>query len=241
MVQDVSRNLALEFSYQIAHITFRMMLANPEFAQRLTYYDYYLLHMATIHQLPKFVEVVLEADKTVINQKDCRSNYSSDASHVSFSNNQFPHRFVKDATALHYACLSGNLEIIEILLKAGADWTLTDWKDRTPEQLIFDNHGDDTEVKDAYIKLRDEEEARRKARAEEEEARKKAEVEGEKQNEGEDSNEEEKDGDGDVKVADGEGEEEKKESDNKSEKNDIEPDSDSEEEDSKDPEKPTSA
>lgn len=236
MVQEVSRILALEFSCQIAHVIIRMMIANPEFAQRLTYYNYYLIHMATIHQLPKFVEVVLEADKSVINQKDCRSNYSSDSSHASFSNNQFPHRFVKDATALHYACLSGNLEIIEILLKAGADWTLTDWKDRTPEQLIFDNDGNDTEVRDAYFKLRDEEEARRKARAEEEEARKKAEIEGEKQSE--DTNEEKKDGDGVVKAADGEDEEEKKESDNKSEKDDSESNSDSE--DSKDPEKPTS-
>lgn len=118
--------------------------------------------MATIHQLPEFVKVILEVDKSVINQKDCRSCYSSDCANDSFANERFPHRFVKDATALHYASLTGNQQILEMLLKAGADWTLTDWRDRTPEQLIFDNNGSSTEVKDAFIKLRDEEDARRK-------------------------------------------------------------------------------
>lgn len=118
--------------------------------------------MATIHQLPEFVKLILEVDKSVINQKDCRSCYSSDFANESFANERFPHRFVKDATALHYACLTGNLQIIEMLLKAGADWTLTDWKDRTPEQLIFDNNGSNTEVKDAFILLRNKEDARGK-------------------------------------------------------------------------------
>ena len=61
-----------------------------------------------------------------------------------------------------------------MLLKAGADWTITDYRGRTPEQVIFDHDGDDMTVKEAFIKLRDEEDARRKAKEEEEKEGKKA-------------------------------------------------------------------
>ena len=61
-----------------------------------------------------------------------------------------------------------------MLLKAGADWTITDYRERTPEQVIFDHDGDDMTVKEAFIKLRDEEDARRKAKEEEEKEGKKA-------------------------------------------------------------------
>lgn len=187
--------------------------------------------MATIHQLPEFVKVILEVDESVINQKDCRSCYSSsDYANDSFANERFPHKYVKDATALHYACLTGHLQMIEMLLEAGADWTLTDWKDRTPEQLIFDHTGSNTEVKDAFIKMRDDEDARRKADAEE------------KQKMNGDDDGEKNDGEGSENKADGD-REEIKDTDNKSEKDngDSDSDSDTDEDNKEDPEKSTSA
>lgn len=143
--------------------------------------------MATIRCLPKFVKLMIETDPTIVNVKDRRSEDTSASAYASFATDKYPHRSVRDATALHYACLSENLEIIELLLKAGADWNLTDNKNRKPEDLINDEG-----VHEMFKKLRDEEEAARKVKAEEEEAARKAKEEAEKADKPKSSNEKSK-------------------------------------------------
>ena len=59
-----------------------------------------------------------------------------------FAPNTIPHRKIKSAYALHYACLVGNVQMVEILLKAGADWEYTDYDSRLPESYITDEAGE---------------------------------------------------------------------------------------------------
>ena len=59
-----------------------------------------------------------------------------------FANDEFPHRSLFNATALHYACLTGNFEIIEDLLKAGADWKKLDAHGRDPKAMFLHDPDD---------------------------------------------------------------------------------------------------
>lgn len=123
------------------------------------YYDYYLLHMAAIRCLPEFVKLMIETDPSIVNVKDHRNSDTSSSAFTSFATDKYPHRSVRNASALHYACLSENLETIGLLLKSGADWNLTDHKGRKPEDLIQDDA-----VDEQFKRLRDEEEVTRKAK-----------------------------------------------------------------------------
>ena len=73
--------------------------------------------------------------------------------------------------ALHYACMNGNLEIIEMLLKAGARTDCKDDENRTPDAFIVE---DATLVE--YKRLVEEEKERKaeKERKEKEEEEKKS-------------------------------------------------------------------
>ena len=127
--------------------------------------------MATIRCLPQFVRLIIETDPSTVNVKDQRTRDTSAAAFATFASDKYPHKTVLDATALHYACLADNLELIEMLLKAGADWNLTDYKKRKPEDLISD-----AAIAEQFQKLKCEEEPKRKAK-EEEEAKRKVEEE----------------------------------------------------------------
>ncbi len=52
-----------------------------------------------------------------------------------------PYGSVDGATALHIACLIGNFELADVLLKAGADWNIKDDSDRTPHDYVLVAHG----------------------------------------------------------------------------------------------------
>lgn len=113
------------------------------------------MQAATIRQLVPYINVIITVDVLNVNMKDEKSQHSLSRSGYEFAPKQFPHKFVQDATALHYACLTRNLNIITILIKAGADWTARDSQDRRPEDLL-DNELD-RDVKLALIELRGQE------------------------------------------------------------------------------------
>ena len=56
---------------------------------------------------------------------------------------------------LHYTCMTGNMEIAEILLHAGASYKKDDEKVILPEQYIFEEGGE-TKVNDAWKELGEE-------------------------------------------------------------------------------------
>lgn len=114
-----------------------------------------ILQAATIRQLTPYVKAVLAVHILNINVKDKRSEDSGSREDHEFALYRYPHEFVKGATALHYACLTANLEIIELLLKAGADWTVKDSQGRHPEDLFCDKF--DRDIKRSFIQLRDQE------------------------------------------------------------------------------------
>ncbi|KAH8111537.1 P-loop containing nucleoside triphosphate hydrolase protein [Phellopilus nigrolimitatus] len=134
----------------------------PELASEVTRHDYTLLHLAVIRQLPRFVTLLISTAPSTLNELDGRDDHTSKTSHNAFAPPTFPHQYVKVATPLHYACLTGNVEIIELLLKAGAVWEHKDFKGRTPEDLIYECGENGDYVKTEFIRLRDEEDERRK-------------------------------------------------------------------------------
>lgn len=70
------------------------------------------------------------------------------------------HSTVNGCTALHYACLVGNMEMAESLLKSGADWTIKDSKGRLAKKYAEDAFG--REKEEHFKRLCDEEDVRRK-------------------------------------------------------------------------------
>jgi len=51
---------------------------------------------------------------------------------------------------------------VRSLLEAGASWDIKDWRDRTPEQVIYDDGTEEARLfKEEYIRLRDQEDERR--------------------------------------------------------------------------------
>ena len=126
----------------------------------MTYYDFTLLHTAVVRQRRRFVELLISLDKSMINKRDRRYYSSSDSANSTFAPATIPHKHVKGATALHYACLVKDMDIAKMLLEAGADWDIKDNQGRIAEDLL--QGAGDEEIKNAFIALRDAEETRRK-------------------------------------------------------------------------------
>lgn len=121
--------------------------------------------MAVLRKETQIVELVLPLQGTgshnCINHRD---NWRDLETRLSYFSDEFPHTQVWKATALHYACMTRDMMVVEMLLKAGADWTLEDSRDRKPDAYLFD--GDDGDMKAAFKRLCEEEEERRKERKE---------------------------------------------------------------------------
>lgn len=161
--------------------------------------DITLLHAAVVFRRSRFVEFLISTDKSLVNKRDMRSYHSSDSSFTSlfssssessdapFALSVLPYEHVKNATPLHYACLSGDMDIAKMLLEAGADWEAKDYRSRTPEELISDGSED---AKDTYSRLRTVEEEKKKC--EEEENKRKREEEEEKRRQEEEEEKEKK-------------------------------------------------
>lgn len=123
--------------------------------------------MAAIRGDIKLINLMLsygEKSKTSIDKSDL---WEGDVTHRhEFASEKYPHRLVKGSTALHYACMIGNMEIVEILLKAGASYEKGDERGWKPERYIFEEDGG-TKLKDEFKRLVEEEKARREAAAKE--------------------------------------------------------------------------
>jgi len=97
-----------------------------------------------------------------------RSDDSDEDGSYSFFHRTLPRR-QRESTPLHYASLLGNMKIVELLLKNGAEWTKSDGNDLLPENYASVNGNGKMQ---AFKRLCEEEESRRPERlAEEEELR----------------------------------------------------------------------
>lgn len=106
------------------------------------------------------VKVLLEYDKKAVNMQDKWDDSQRRIMYYLARLNE-PFAFVQGCTALHHACIVGNMEVIEMLLKAGADWTIKDGKGRLAETFIRDSFGD--ERAEEFKRLCEEEAKRRKS------------------------------------------------------------------------------
>ena len=136
----------------------RLFDADPErLYLRTDDYGWTPLHMATIRNNVDLVRLMLsygKESKECIDKRDRWYHY--DGSHGcmrhEFESDVYPHRLTKGPTALHYACMIGNMEIAEMLLHAGADYEKEDEMGLLPGQYISEE-GEETKVKDAWRNL----------------------------------------------------------------------------------------
>ncbi|KLO08742.1 hypothetical protein SCHPADRAFT_597461 [Schizopora paradoxa] len=118
-----------------------------------------ILHVAVMNQYLPFVERIIKVDPATVNVRGWRLNDCIQYTHALNA----PYSALEDVTPLHLACLVGNLELAEMLLKAGADWTIKDHSrsDRTAHDVVLEMHGE--ELASVFKRMCDEEEARKKA------------------------------------------------------------------------------
>lgn len=118
-----------------------------------------LLQVAVLNQLPPFIEHIISVNSSCLNVPSGEYGFRC-AKYL--TNRGEPFYFVQGATALHFACLIGNLEIADMLLKAGADWTIKDSTSRTAEDYVRNAHG--LIYTNIFKRLCEEENVRRKAK-----------------------------------------------------------------------------
>ena len=151
----------------LIHLPSRIFDAEPaRLVNRYTNYGWTPLHMAVIRSDIKLIQLMLsygKMSKECVDKRDIRERWkSSGTQRQEFASEKYPHRLVSASTALHYACMVGNMEIVEMLLKAGADYTKDDDRDWLPERYLYEEGGG-TKLKDEYKRLVDEEKVRREA------------------------------------------------------------------------------
>ncbi|KLO08732.1 hypothetical protein SCHPADRAFT_596821 [Schizopora paradoxa] len=113
------------------------------------------LHVAVLNQYLPFIERIVEADPAVVNIqgsgfKDCKCFLRT---------HNLPYSYLDGATPLHLASLLGDFEIVDILLKAGANWDIRDYYGRTERDYFLIDHNEDEAIK---LKEMFEEEGRRR-------------------------------------------------------------------------------
>ncbi|KIM72155.1 hypothetical protein PILCRDRAFT_16389 [Piloderma croceum F 1598] len=150
----------------------------PELAYRDHPYGWTALHVAVINQKPIIVDLILSRSIVALNSQDSwNGSYNQRGS---FASNKFPHREVRGFTALHYACLLGDMEIVEVLLRRGAKWAISDYNNLLPEHYIDVSKGDDKkhefkrlceEETSKQLKLREQEDELRRAKEAEEQSK----------------------------------------------------------------------
>ncbi|KLO08744.1 P-loop containing nucleoside triphosphate hydrolase protein [Schizopora paradoxa] len=115
-----------------------------------------LLHVAAMNEFMYFVEYIVTKSPTIVNARGkgfqtCQQYVSPTYTRISS---------IDGATALHIACLYGNFNMIELLLKAGADWTIADELGLTPEYYMLTGPGETQAIK--FKGMCDDEERKRK-------------------------------------------------------------------------------
>lgn len=147
----------IQFTCPNMEIKHRILKKHPKLtAETHPTQGWTLLHLAAMNNSLPCVERLLTIDKTSVNMLD---NWEENGlPYLAWYTH--PLHLVKACTALHYSCLVGNMGMAEVLLKAGADWTIKDSKDRLAETYVMDAFGD--EMLEQFKRLCDEEDARRK-------------------------------------------------------------------------------
>jgi ATP-dependent Clp protease ATP-binding subunit ClpB len=112
----------------------------PELAHSQHPYGWTALHVAVMNRKPTIVNLILSRSIAALNMHD--SWDGSNRQRASFASNRFPHREVRGFTALHYACLLGDMEVVEVLLRRGAKWAISDYNSLLPEHYIDFSNGD---------------------------------------------------------------------------------------------------
>jgi ATP-dependent Clp protease ATP-binding subunit ClpB len=171
---------------QFCGIFFRILDENPSLVGSCSSNGWTALHAAVINRRSDIVDLILLNPSCAINSRDAWDSYNT-AVRSSFASDKFAHRVLSGSTAMHYACLVGDMEIVEKLLRAGADWERTDYNKFLPEHNIDGSCGEDKKIE--YRRLCEEErERRRLKRLAEEEARKIKEAESKAKEEAEEKN-----------------------------------------------------
>lgn len=116
------------------------ILAHPELANKShETFGYTLLHVAAMHDKLDFVKFLTKEHDAPVNAKYTWTKLNPLITPIT----SLPFVHINGATVLHYACLAGNWEMIKVLLKAGAEWTLSDNDGRIPEWYIRTSLGDE--------------------------------------------------------------------------------------------------
>jgi ATP-dependent Clp protease ATP-binding subunit ClpB len=176
LLQGVRSHLFGEFANFISFL--RILDVKPELAHFEHPHGWTALHVAVMNQKHTIVDLILSRSIAALNSHD-----SWDGSYKqrgSFASNRFPHREVRGFTALHYACLVGDMEIMGTLLRRGAKWTISDDNNVLPEHYINVSNGDDKkhefkrlceEETSKQLKLREQEDKLRRAKEAEEQSK----------------------------------------------------------------------
>ena len=135
----------------------RILDVKPELAHGQHPYGWTALHVAVMNRKPTVVDLILSRSIAALDERDLWDG--SDKYRVLFASNGFAHRAVRGSTALHYACLLGDMETVKVLLRHGAQWTIPDNIGLLPEHYIDVSHGVDK--KHEFKRLCEEDKLRR--------------------------------------------------------------------------------
>jgi ATP-dependent Clp protease ATP-binding subunit ClpB len=120
----------------------RILDAEPALAYRHHDYGWTALHVAVMSRKPEIVDLILSRSTVALDRDDLWDG--SVNTRASFASDRFAHWAMRRSTALHYACLLGDMEIVEMLLCHGAKWTIPDLNNLLPEHYIDVSNGDDS-------------------------------------------------------------------------------------------------
>lgn len=110
------------------------MKRSPDIVQARDPSGWTLLHVAVMNESMYFVHYIVTRNPSAVNVRG--KGFQSCLPYV---NNVFRRALcINGATVLHIACLCGNVNLIEYLLSAGADWMIKDCAGRIPEQYIVE-------------------------------------------------------------------------------------------------------
>lgn len=116
----------------------RVLTKSPHIAGEQDINGWTLLHVAVMNEFMYFVDYITNINRSTVNVRGTGFQTCSQ-----FVNHTYAHfSTVEGATPLHIACLYGNLNMIEHLLKSGADWTITDDSGWTPEHYMLTGPGE---------------------------------------------------------------------------------------------------
>ncbi|KAF8970173.1 P-loop containing nucleoside triphosphate hydrolase protein [Flammula alnicola] len=128
------------------------------------------LQMAVADRKPANINLILPQSnghysRSMSDDSD-EDDSDEDVSHGLFGFHRTVRRLEHGSTPLHYACLLGNMKIVELLLRNGAEWIISDSNDLLPEDYTSVNG--DSKVQEFKHLCREEEELRRTGRFAEE-------------------------------------------------------------------------